>query len=120
MRSVFVHGELSSTELQSLLSAVGADGQGVAGYAFGDVRVVLIVGQKFFFRTNDHLGLVVLATTNGTSQRIDISVAGRGAGAFGTLWGAGDDFENDTYNALVQLLNGHSFQFQDAGAPPPS
>ncbi len=117
MRSVFVHGEVSSDDLQSVLSSVGADRQGVAAYAFGDVRVVLLVGQKFFFRTNDHLGLVILAATNGTSQRIDISVAGRGTGAFGTLWGAGDDFEGDTYNALVQILSARSLPYQDAGAP---
>jgi len=116
MRAVFVHGEVSAEELQSVLTGAGASVQSAATYAFGDVRVALFVGEKFFFRTNDHLGLVVLGTSNGTTQRIDISVAGKGAGAFGGMLGAGDSFETDAYNALVGILNGRSLQYQDAGA----
>lgn len=116
MRSVFVHGELSADDLGGLLGSAGASGQFSASYAFGDVRVVIYVGRKFMFRSNDYLGVLVVATSNGTSQRIDLSYAGGGSGMLGVQWGAGDSIELDLYDALLSLIQSRSLTYQEAGS----
>ena len=115
MRSVFVHGTLSSTDLSSLLGAIGAEGQSSVEYAFGPVRIVLLVGRKFAFRSNDYLGVVVLAASNESSQRVDVGYAGSGSGILGAQWGAGESIETNLYDALVRLLQSRSLSYQEAG-----
>lgn len=118
MRSVFVHGERSSEDLGGLLTAVGAEAQGAAAYAFGEARVVRFVGRKFMFRSNDHLGVVVLGASNGTSQRIDLSYAGAGSGVFGMQWGADETIVTTVFRALVQMLGARSLPYQETGPAP--
>ncbi len=114
MRSVFVHGELGPADIQSLLASVDAQPSAQTAYQFGPVRVTLVVGRKYFFRTDDHLGLVILATSNGTAQRIDISAAGGGkAGLLTGISSASDKIETDAYAALTQLLADKGLSSQD-------
>ncbi|HTT72745.1 MAG TPA: hypothetical protein VMG99_01145 [Thermoplasmata archaeon] len=117
MRSVLVNGEVGGDDLGGLFSAVGADAQGAVAYAFGPVRVVVLVGRKFFFRSNDYLGLVIVATTDGREQRIDISYAGGGSGLLGVQWGAGSDLESQLYTEVVGLVQRRSLSCSDAPAP---
>ena len=104
MRSVLVHGELAASDLASLFGAIGADQQAAAAYAFGPARIDLFVGRKFYLRSNDYLGLVMVAATDGVSERIDVSYAGAGSGFLGIQWGAGVDLENDLFGALQAVL----------------
>jgi len=116
MRSVFVRGEVSPGDLSNLFASVGAEGQASTSYAFGEVRVVLLVGRKFAFRSNDYLGLVILAATNGQNQRIDVSYAGAGSGLLGVQLGAGESLETNLFNAVLQLLQARSLSYQEATA----
>jgi hypothetical protein len=104
MRSVLVHGEIPPEELQGLFASGGLEPQSQAAYAFGGVRVAIFVGRKHFFRTNSYLGLVLVASADGTTQRIDICQAGGGSGLIGMEWGAGDDLEAAVYNALAAAI----------------
>jgi hypothetical protein len=104
MRSVLVRGEVLPEELAGLFEGAGVEPQGRAAYAFGATRVAIFVGRKHFFRTNSYLGLVLVASTDGTTQRIDISQAGGGSGLVGMEWGAGDDLEASVYNALAAAV----------------
>jgi hypothetical protein len=117
MRSLLAHGELSASDLTGLLSSIGAEPQSAAAYAFGNTRILLCVGRKFYFRSNDYLGILFLAATDGTTQRIDISYAGGGSGLLGFQWGAGVDLEGTLFNAVAALLNSRSIQFEDVTAP---
>jgi len=119
MHSVLVRGEVPPSDLAGLFVAVGAEGQGAVGYAYGNVRIVLYVGRKFFFRSNDYLGLVILASTDGASQRIDISYAGGGSGLLGVQWGAGDSLETSLFDALLNVLRARSLAYGDPGSPGP-
>ena len=88
MRSILVHGEVSSEELRSVVEETGIELQGAASYAFGGTRISLFLGRKHFFRTNSYLGVSVVAATDGITQRIDIGQAGGGSGLIGMEWGA--------------------------------
>jgi hypothetical protein len=114
MRSVLVNGEIAPSDLGSLFGSVGAESQGAVAFAFGETRIALYVGRKFYFRSNDYLGLVILAATNGVTTRIDLSYAGGGSGLLGIQLGAGDDLEAKLYEALVGLLQSRSLGFSDA------
>lgn len=116
MRSILVQGELSNDQLASTFQGVVGEVQTVITYAFGSVRVVLLVGRKFFFRSNDYLGLALLATTDGTTQRIDMSIAGGGSGVFGVQWGAGASFEEELYQAISSALAQSSLNAQEVTA----
>jgi hypothetical protein len=113
MRSLLVQGEIAGADLSGVLSSNDATVQGAAAYAFGSTRVVLYVGRKFYFRSNDYLGVVLLATTDGASQRIDVSYAGGGAGLMGVQWGAGSDLETSLFDALVALVTSKSLQYTE-------
>ena len=114
MRSILVEGELSNVELAAVLQGAGVEQQTAAAYAFGTTRVALLVGRKFFFRSNDYLGLVVAAATDGRVQRIDISYAGGGSGLLGVQWGAGTDHETKVYLSLMERLRTRSLRCTDA------
>lgn len=118
MRSVMVRGEISDTEVTNLLVAAGAESQGAASYTMGTVRVRILVGKKFYFRTNDYIGAVVVTTTDGVTQRIDLSYAGAGSGFLGSQMGAGSDLENAMYDALIGAVRSRSLLYEDAGTPP--
>jgi hypothetical protein len=118
MRSLLVQGELSPSDLTGAFDSIGAERQGTSAYTLGNVRVLQLVGRKFFFRSNDYLGLVLLAATDGVSQRIDIGYAGGGSGLLGIQWGAGDKLEGSLFDALTQALQARSLPYQDATASP--
>lgn len=112
MQSVVVNGEVPPEDLQGLFEAAGVDPQSAVAYAFGTTRIAIFVGRKFFVRTNSHLGVVLVAATDGTTQRIDIGQAGAGSGFMGTEWGAGDDLEARLYNALAELVQQRGLSVQ--------
>jgi hypothetical protein len=119
MRSLLVQGELSVADLVAAFDSTVGERQSHAAYTLGNVRVLQLVGRKFFFRSNDYLGVVLLAATDGVSQRIDIAYAGGGSGLLGVEWGAGDKLEGSLFDALTQALQARSLPYQDATAPPP-
>jgi len=104
MQSVLLRGELSPADLGEVVEAAGAEIQDSAAYAFGSTRIYLTVGRKHFFRTNSYLGVVLLAATDGATQRIDIAHAGGGSGLMGIEWGSGDDLEGEIAAALGKLI----------------
>jgi uncharacterized protein DUF6054 len=103
MQSIVIQGELSAQDLQSALDASGVEREAAAAYAFGEVRVIVLVGQKYFMRTNTRVGVAVVAATDGKTQRIDIAQAGGAQGLFGVEWGAGDSIEAGVYNEIGAL-----------------
>jgi hypothetical protein len=113
MRSLLVKGEVAGGDLAAALSTIGADVQSSAAYAFGNTRIFLAVGRKFFFRSNDYLGVVILGASDGATQRIDLSYAGGGSGLMGVQWGAGTDLENNLFDAMVAVLNEKSLSYSD-------
>jgi len=113
MRSLLVQGELSGDDLQNAFRAGGADLQAATAYEFGTVKVLLLVGRKYFFRSNDQLGIVLLATTNGTTQRIDVSYAGGGSGLLGIQYGAGQSLENGLFEGIVSGVQSRSLPCQE-------
>jgi hypothetical protein len=113
MRSILVQGEIEAADLSGILPSIDATVQGTGAYAFGNTRVVLYVGRKFYFRSNDYLGVVLLAATDGATQRIDVSYAGGGAGLMGVQWGAGSDLETSLFDALVALLTSKSLHYTE-------
>jgi len=115
MRSVLVRGEVRVEELQGLFGEAGLEPQSQAAYAFGTTRVAIFVGRKHFFRTNSYLGVVLVASTDGTTQRIDISQAGGGSGLIGMEWGAGDDLESNLYNALAAAVERNGLAAEPVG-----
>ncbi|HTT44659.1 MAG TPA: hypothetical protein VMH38_01405 [Thermoplasmata archaeon] len=116
LRSILVQGELSPTDLEAAFSGGGAEGQASTSYAFGSVKVLMIVGRKFYFRTNDQLGAVLLATSNGQTQRIDISYAGGGSGLLGIQMGAGNDLEGNLFDSVVNTVQSRSLSCQEVSA----
>ena len=121
MRSVLIEGELGDAELAAVLQGADVQEQSATAYAFGTTRVALLVGRKFFFRSNDYLGLVIVAATDGRVQRIDISYAGGGAGLLGVQWGAGTDLETQVYQSLMERLRARTLRCSDiSSAGPPA
>ena len=116
MRSILVQGELSPTDLEAAFSSGGAEGQASASYAFGAVKVLLLVGRKYFLRTNDQLGAVLLASSNGQTQRIDVSYAGGGSGLLGVQLGAGNDLETNLFGSVVNTVQSRSLSYQEVSA----
>ncbi|MCI4352615.1 MAG: hypothetical protein L3K14_04425 [Thermoplasmata archaeon] len=116
MRSLLVQGEVEAADLAELLPSVGAEVQSAAAYAFGTTRIVLYVGRKFYFRSSDYLGILLLAASDGASQRIDISYAGGGSGLMGVQWGAGTDLEASIFDAVVAVLTGKSLSYTELPA----
>ncbi len=104
MRTLVLRGEVVPDELVGVLADVGVETQGSAAYAFGHTRILLILGRKHFLRANSYLGLALLASTDGTTQRIDVGHAGAGSGVLGIDWGAGEDLETSVYNLLLELV----------------
>jgi hypothetical protein len=105
MRSLLVQGEIDATEIAAVLPTAGAKVQTAVGYAFGATRIALYIGRKYTFRSNDYLGIILLAASDGTTQRIDVSYAGGGSGMLGVVWGAGTDLENEVLNAISQVAS---------------
>lgn len=103
MLSLVLNGELTGGDLQDALAAAGAQAQATGAYAFGEVRVAIVIGQMYFMRTNTHVGVAVVAATDGKTQRIDVAQAGGGQGLFGIEWGAGETIETKVYNAVGSL-----------------
>ncbi len=104
MLSIVVRGELPPEDLGAIFEGVGVETQGRAAYAFGATRVQVFLGRKHFFRTNSYLGVAMVASSDGTTQRIDIGQAGGGSGLLGAEWGAGNELEASVYNALSSAL----------------
>jgi hypothetical protein len=117
MKSLLVQGEVPAPDLLGLFSAIGAQVQGSAAYAFGTTRIFLGFGSKYYFRTSDYIGIVLFAATDGASQRIDVSYVGGGSGVFGVQMGAGSDLENSLSDAVISLLSERSLQYTDVSAP---
>ncbi len=113
MRSLLIHGEIGPNELGDSLPAAGAKVQTAVAYAFGTTRVCLFVGRKFTFRSNDYLGIIVLAATDGTTQRIDVTYSGGGSGLIGMVWGAGQDIENEVGNAILSMAQQRGLQVEE-------
>jgi len=113
MRSLLIQGEVDAAGLAGLLPSVGATVQTAVSYAFGNTRIALYVGRKFTFRSNDYLGILLLAASDGTSQRIDVSYAGGGAGFLGAVWGAGRDLEDNLIGVLADVLASRSLQYSE-------
>lgn len=113
MRSLLVQGELSAAELQNAFGEGGAEGQSGSSYAYGAVKILLLVGRKYYLRSNDQLGVVLLASTNGATQRIDVSYAGGGSGLLGIQMGAGNDLENSLFDSVVSAAQSRSLSFQE-------
>ena len=104
MRTILVQGELPPSDLAEVLPQAGVEVQSTAAYAFGSCRIAVFVGRKHYFRSNSYLGVVLVAATDGTTQRLDVGQAGAGAGLMGIEWGAGDDLEASVYNELVSAI----------------
>jgi len=113
MRSLLVQGELGAVDLAGVLPAIGITVQNSVGYSIGNTRVVLYVGRKFYFRSNDYLGIVVLTATTENSQRIDLNYAGGGSGMMGVQWGAGRDLETTLFDAIVAALVARSLAYSE-------
>ena len=90
---MLVQGAVTPETVIALWGSAGAEVQAATRYAFGGTAVMIVVGRKFYFRSNDYLGVVCVTTTSGGTQRIDVSYAGGGSGMLGVQWGAGNDLE---------------------------
>ncbi len=113
MRSLLIHGEIGPAELGEILPSAGAKVQTAVAYAFGTTRVCLFVGRKFTFRSNDYLGIILMAATDGATQRIDVTYSGGGSGLMGMVWGAGQDIENEVGNAILGMAQQKGLQVQE-------
>lgn len=113
MRSMLVQGSLSGGELAESAREAGVEVQAAAAYELGTTRVEFLIGKRFYFRSNDYLGLVVVAATDGAVQRIDVGYAGGGSGLLGVQWGAGNDLESTVYAALLERLRARSLPASD-------
>jgi hypothetical protein len=125
MRSILVKGDVPDELVANAVRATTGEIQQQVRYLFGTTRITLFVAQKYFFRTNDRLGLIVLAVSNGSSERIDMTYSGGGSGLLNVQWGAGDELEESFHAALVQALRSAGFRSEpsspDGGtAPPPA
>ena len=120
MRSILVQGEVSPAELDGVLGSVGVQRQAITTYSLGPTRVAIVLGCKYYFRSNDYLGVALVAVSDGTAQRIDVSYAGGGAGLLGFQLGAGNDLEAHLTEALSDLLRARSLRFGDAPGTAPS
>jgi hypothetical protein len=118
MRSVLIRGEIPASDLGGLMGGAGADLQASTAYAFGSTRVAIFVGKKFFFRSNDYLGVLVVSASDGSTQRVDLSYAGGGSGLLGVQLGAGTSIENSLFESLTGLAQSRNLTFQDVTAAP--
>jgi hypothetical protein len=118
MRSVLIQGEIPAAELGGLLGAAGVELQASAAYAFDNTRVSIFVGKKFFFRTNDYLGVLVVTASDGATQRVDLSYAGGGSGLMGIQLGAGTNIENSLYEGLANLARSRNLSIRDLALSP--
>jgi hypothetical protein len=87
-------------------------------YQVGPSRVALFVGSKFFFRTNDRIAGILLAVSNGATERIDLIYGGGGSGLLGAQWGAGDDLEGQLTEAIAGALRGAGLRFEESPGTP--
>jgi len=119
---MLVQGAVTPETVIALWGSAGAEVQAATRYAFGGTAVMIVVGRKFYFRSNDYLGVVCVTTTSAGTQRIDVSYAGGGSGMLGVQWGAGNDLESSLFDAIASLLRQRGIAFNEISpeAPPPS
>lgn len=113
MRSFVCSGDAPDNLLGQVFAGQVDEVQQQLHYLIGSTRVLLLIGRKFYFRSSDYLGVVVLAVANGAVERIDISYAGGGSGMLGLQWGAGDRLETDVANAIAEALRNAGVRFQE-------
>lgn len=105
MRSVLVHGSAAAEELGSVLEAAGVETRSTGAYAFGPLNVLFFVGRKVVFGARSSEGIVLIAASDGRTQRIDIAYAGGEIGLFGPESGPGEDLEVEVYTKLITRLS---------------
>jgi len=59
----------------------------------GNVEMVAIAGSKYYLRTNDTIGFILVSFYDGYSQKIDFGRVGGGSGLLNIRLGAGDKDE---------------------------
>lgn len=79
MPSIPAQGEPPPSEFGSLTSATEAQIVGMAEHASGNVPVASSIGRNDFLRSNDSMGVVSLASTNGGNLTFDASYVGAGS-----------------------------------------
>lgn len=105
MRTLLVRGELPLEQVHLALQRCGVDLTGSCAYAFGSVRIAMYVGRKYYYRVGDFVGLAVLVSTDGSTQRLDIAGAGGARGLLAIELGAGDALEGEVHGALAGALH---------------
>jgi hypothetical protein len=118
MRLVVIQGDLAAADIGGLINAVGAEIQASAAYEFGATRVSIFVGTKYFFRTNDYLGVLVVSTSDGTTQRVDMCYSGGSSGLLGIQLGASTTIEASLFEGPVGLAQSRHLSFRDVTAGP--
>lgn len=110
MRTLAVGGELFRQDLEGAFANLGIRSPAGAGYELGEVRVMVLVGEKYFIRTNTRVGVVVVAASDGRIQRIDVLHAGGAEGVLGIELGAGEDLEDKIFDYLASLAEQRGFR----------
>lgn len=71
----------------------------------GECKVVLLVFEKYFWRTGSSAGLTILLTETDGKQTADIIGSAGGEGLFNVSWGVNADFAA----IAINLLEGQGF-----------
>ena len=116
MKSVSLNPPLPNDALRQVFEHVLDEVQGMISYTIGSASVFIILGNRFFFRSDDYLGAALVAVTDKSGQRIDLGAAGKGQGLLGLTWGAGDKIENELLDSIKTMASHNSSIVKDVPA----
>lgn len=71
----------------------------------GQCRIDIVAGSKYFFRTNDVIGLFLTLFYDGVNTKVDGGRIGGGSGLLRIRWGAGNRLEEELTKGLNNIAN---------------
>lgn len=100
----------SIVELSALLEKqIGADLITKTGRVAGELSVILMCFEKFYFRTGSYAGLTIMLSESPMEQIADVVGFGGGDGIFNISWGANRNFAE----RAAEIIRENGFEIAD-------
>ncbi|WP_425539294.1 DUF6054 family protein [Microaceticoccus formicicus] len=103
------NNSISIVELSAILeNQIGADLITKTGRVAGDLTVILMCFEKFYFRTGSYAGLTIMLSESPEEQIADVVGFGGGDGIFNISWGANRNFAE----RAAEIIRGNGFEIE--------
>ncbi len=98
-------GKIDSGEVIDLFTRVVGNVEYSSTHTSGQCRIDIVAGSKYFFRTNDVIGLFLTLFYDGVNTKVDGGRIGGGSGLLRIRFGAGNKLEEELTNGLDEIAS---------------